>query len=65
VIARLNVGGPAFHTAILNDGLRRHGYDTMLVCGSVGQDEASFETLVLANRRLPFEQVPELGRRIS
>ena len=39
VIARLNVGGPALHTVILNDGLRRRGVETLLVYGSVGPQE--------------------------
>ena len=50
VIARLNVGGPALHTVILNDGLRRRGLDTLLVYGSVGPQEASFEDLARATR---------------
>jgi hypothetical protein len=64
VIARLNVGGPALHTIILNDGLRRRGLDTLLVYGSVGPQEASFEDLARA-RALPTVHVPQLGRRIS
>ena len=64
VIARLNVGGPALHTVILNDGLRRRGLDTLLVYGSVGPQEASFEDLARA-RALPTVHVPQLGRRIS
>jgi glycosyltransferase involved in cell wall biosynthesis len=64
VIARLNVGGPALHTVILNDGLRQRGYDTLLVYGSVGPQEASFEELAKA-RGLPTVYIPQLGRRIS
>jgi glycosyltransferase involved in cell wall biosynthesis len=64
VIARLNVGGPALHTVILNDGLRRRGFDTLLVYGSVGSTEASFDDLA-RSRSLPTAHVPQLGRRIS
>src|SRR4029450_8971080 len=64
VIARLNVGGPALHTVILNDGLRRRGLATLLVYGSVGPQEASFEELA-RTRALPAVHVPQLGRRIS
>jgi glycosyltransferase involved in cell wall biosynthesis len=64
LIARLNVGGPALHTVILNDGLRRRGLETLLVYGSVGPQEASFEELARA-RSLPTVHVPQLGRRIS
>jgi glycosyltransferase involved in cell wall biosynthesis len=64
VIARLNVGGPALHTVILNEGLRQRGFDTLLVYGSVGAQEASFERMA-RTRALPVEHVPQLGRRIS
>jgi glycosyltransferase involved in cell wall biosynthesis len=64
LIARLNVGGPALHTVILNDGLRRRGLETLLVYGSVGPQEASLEDLARA-RSLPTVHVPQLGRRIS
>ena len=63
LIARLNVGGPARHAVILDDGLRRRGFDTLLVFGSVGPDEASLEELAL-ERALPTVHIPELGRRI-
>lgn len=64
VIARLNVGGPARHVVLLNAGLDAHGYDTLLVYGSVAAGEASLEQLAesYAIRRI---KVPELGPRIS
>ena len=61
VIARLNVGGPARHAVILNDGLQRRGFDTLLVFGAVGPTEGSLDELA---RNLPVERIPELGRRI-
>lgn len=64
IIARLNVGGPARHTVILDDGLRRCGYETMIVHGSVEEHEASLEHLV-HERGLSSLHVPSLGRRIS
>ena len=64
VIARLNVGGPALHAVILNDGLERRGFDTLLVYGSVGPREASLDELARA-RALAMVHVPELGRRIT
>jgi glycosyltransferase involved in cell wall biosynthesis len=64
IIARLNVGGPARHTVILDDGLRGCGYETMIVHGSVEEHEASLEHLV-HERGLPSLHVPSLGRRIS
>jgi glycosyltransferase involved in cell wall biosynthesis len=64
IIARLNVGGPARHTAILNAGLRARGMETLLVHGSLAPGEASLEDLARA-ADLPVLQIPELGRRIS
>ena len=64
LIARLNVGGPALHTVILNDGLRRRGFQTLLVHGSVGAGEASLDELA-RDRALPVVHIPDLGRRIS
>lgn len=63
VIARLNVGGPARHAVILNDGLQRRGFDTLLVFGAVGPTEGSLDELA-RERNLPVERIPELGRRI-
>jgi glycosyltransferase involved in cell wall biosynthesis len=45
VIARLNVGGPAHHVSLLGGRLDHSRYDTLLVHGSVGNGEASFERL--------------------
>jgi glycosyltransferase involved in cell wall biosynthesis len=43
VIARMNVGGPAHHVALLSG--RMQGYDTLLVSGKVGAGEGSAEAL--------------------
>ena len=64
IIARLNVGGPARHTAILNAGLRARGMDTLLVHGSLAPGEASLEDLA-READLEMRHIPELGRRIS
>jgi glycosyltransferase involved in cell wall biosynthesis len=63
VIARLNVGGPARHVAMLGDGLRARGFDTVLVYGSTEPTEGSLEDLV-ESRGLHAVKIPELGRRI-
>lgn len=44
IIARLNVGGPARHVVWLTEGLRRFGYDTVLVTGVVpdGEDDMNY-----------------------
>ena len=39
VIARMNLGGPAHHVAVLSDGLDRRDYETLLVSGRVGEGE--------------------------
>ena len=64
VIARLNVGGPARHVTILHEGLPSEGFESILVHGTHGADEASFERL-LADRGLRAVQLPSLGRRIT
>jgi glycosyltransferase involved in cell wall biosynthesis len=64
VIARLNVGGPTRHATLLNDGLRRHGFDPLLVYGSIDPTEGSLEDLV-ERLGLRAHRIPELGRRIS
>ena len=38
IIARLNVGGPARHVVWLTEGLKRDGYETLLVAGVVPRD---------------------------
>ena len=63
LIARLNIGGPARHTVILDHGLREIGFETLLVHGSTGAMEASLEDFA-RRRNVPTAFVPELGRRI-
>ena len=45
IIARMNVGGPAQHVALLSGRLDPQRYDTLLVSGSIGPGEASMERL--------------------
>lgn len=45
VIARLNIGGPAYHVSILSGRLDPDRYDTLLVAGRPGPGEGSFEDL--------------------
>jgi glycosyltransferase involved in cell wall biosynthesis len=63
VIARLNIGGPARHAAILAEGLRDRGFESLLVYGSVDADEGSLEAL-LQSRPIRRHHIAELGRRI-
>ena len=63
IIARLNVGGPARHVAILDAGLRDRGYTTLLLHGQPDRDEGSLDRLV-RERGLPVASVPALGRAV-
>ncbi len=63
-IARLNVGGPARHVVLLDRGLRARGHETLLVHGTVGEDEASLEHLAV-ELGVPTRKVADLGRRVS
>jgi glycosyltransferase involved in cell wall biosynthesis len=45
VIARLNIGGPAYHVSLLSGRLDPDDYETLLVAGRVGPGEGSFEEL--------------------
>ena len=62
VIARLNIGGPARHVAVLDTGLRDRGYVTLLLYGDPEPGEGSLSHLV-TDRRLPTCHVANLGRR--
>jgi glycosyltransferase involved in cell wall biosynthesis len=64
VIARLNMGGPALHVAYLTDGLKRRGYETTLVAGSLARGEDSM-AFVADARDVPVIRIDELGREIS
>jgi glycosyltransferase involved in cell wall biosynthesis len=39
IIARLNLGGPAHHVAVLSRGLEGRGYETLLIAGRIGAGE--------------------------
>jgi glycosyltransferase involved in cell wall biosynthesis len=64
VIARLNMGGPALHVAYLTAGLRKRGYDTTLVAGSLARGEDSM-AFVAAGLDVDVVRIDELGREIS
>lgn len=62
IIARMNVGGPAFHTMHLTQGLRQR-YPTLLVVGDVDEGEADMRDRA-EERGLPVYRLPELGRTL-
>ncbi len=45
VIARMNVGGPAYHVSVLSGRLDYERYETLLLTGALGSGEGSFEEL--------------------
>lgn len=64
VIARLNVGGPAIHVSLLAAGLRDTQFQTTLVTGVLGPDEADMSYLA-AERGVEPVIIPTLQREIA
>ena len=64
VIARLNIGGPSRHVAVLEEGLHALGYNTLLLYGEADSDEGSLAHLVL-EQHLPAVQVPRLTHHVK
>jgi glycosyltransferase involved in cell wall biosynthesis len=64
VIARLNMGGPALHVVYLTAGLRKRGYDTTLVAGTLARGEDSM-AFVADGLDVQVVRIDELGREIS
>ena len=63
-IARMNVGGPAHHVSLLSGRAFPDRFRTLLVSGTVGADEASFERLA-AERGATLRTVPHLGPEVD
>ena len=66
VIARLNIGGPAYHVSLLSGRLDPERYETLLVAGRPGPGEGSFEDLARhygAHLRLLPSLSPEIDPR--
>lgn len=63
IIARLNVGGPAIHVALLSEKLSAPRYDSILVCGTVSDDEGDMGYYA-AERGVTPVIIPELGRSL-
>ena len=62
VIARMNVGGPAWQSSVLTRGLVEHGFDTRLLTGHVDVGEADFVSL--RDPELPVVVIDGLGRSL-
>lgn len=64
IIARMNIGGPATHVTLLNQGLTNLGYECLLVTGMETDREGTLKDEVSA-RQLSMEIIPNLGREIA
>jgi glycosyltransferase involved in cell wall biosynthesis len=64
VIARMNVGGPAYHVSVLAGRLDRHRFDSLLVHGGVGPGESSFAWRARAEG-CRVEQIGQLGPEVA
>jgi hypothetical protein len=63
VIARMNVGGPAWQVSVLTRGLENEQFTSQLVCGEISEGEADF--LALRDPQLPVTRISTLGRSIN
>lgn len=64
IIARLNIGGPAIHVALLTAGLQDAQFESRLVAGQIGPDEGDMADYA---RSLGVEAliIPSIGREIA
>ncbi|HKZ68630.1 MAG TPA: glycosyltransferase [Anaerolineales bacterium] len=62
LIARLNIGGPAWHVTHLARELNPIRFETLLVTGQIGAGEGDMSDLA---RGLNWQVIPELGRAVS
>jgi glycosyltransferase involved in cell wall biosynthesis len=63
VIARMNVGGPAWQVSVLTRGLENGKFTSQLVCGEISEGEADF--LALRDSELPVTRIHTLGRSLN
>ncbi|MBI4436595.1 MAG: glycosyltransferase family 4 protein [Candidatus Omnitrophica bacterium] len=63
IITRLNVGGPARHAALLDEGLEKEGIQSVVVTGRVGGEEGDMSYLFSERGKSPVI-LPELRREI-
>lgn len=62
IIARLNIGGPAVHAIILNEGLDRNRFDSCLITGVPDASEGDMKYLIDKKANVTF--IPKLSRNI-
>ncbi len=61
IITRLNVGGPATHVVLADEGLRSLGWETLLVHGRIEPDEAEID---IGDASIPHRRIESLARPI-
>src|SRR3954452_9424882 len=64
IIARMNLGGPAYHVSLLTGRLDPDRYESLLLCGAVGRGEASLRDLA-EHYGARWRTVPGLRPEIS
>ncbi len=64
IIARLNIGGPAIQAIALSRAFSKWPYESLLVCGRVGQHEGDMSYLADEQGVQP-QSLPQLGRELS
>ena len=64
IIARLNIGGPAIHTILLTEGLRKEEFNSLLICGNTGKNEGDMAYLAYEKKVRPIF-IPELRREVN
>jgi len=64
IITRLNIGGPAIHTILLTEGLDKSRFESLLVYGSIGKDEADMLYYAHQKNVKPYF-IPELKRELN
>lgn len=64
IIARMNIGGPAMHAALLTEGFNDGTFISILVTGTVSKNEGDMLPVARRHHVSPLI-IPELGREIS
>lgn len=62
IIARMNMGGPARHCMLLGQGLRAHGFETVLLTGDLDEGEIPLEAELNGSAGFRVVRIPGLGR---
>ena len=64
IITRMNIGGPAIHVSLLNNGLDSERLESTLVVGNISPQEGDMNYLIKSHSKKPII-IPELHREID